>query len=315
MAHAHTQTVVITGAGGFVGNYLVDELLASSFAEKIIGLDTAVDTMPNTIERHVIDITKSESFTAIIRDAQPAWIVHLAAVASIPFAIEHPDLTRAINVFGTKNILDVAQEVSPHTKFLIISSADIYGKVGHDPLSELPLFHCHPANPYAQSKFEMEELIERQYNGQCIRVRPFPHIGPKQRQGFVVADFASQIAHIESGVQEPVISVGNLEAIRDFTDVRDVVRAYRLLMQVGELGQVYNVASGSGVHIQQVLDILLALATVPIHVSQDAARMRPSDNPVMIGSTEKLHTATAWKPAIALQQSLEDILEYWRAKS
>ena len=154
-----------------------------------------------------------------------------------------------------------------------------------------------PRNPYGQSKLEMEQMIEKEYDAHCIRVRPFPHIGPGQQQGFVTADFASQIAEIEAGKQEPVISVGNLDAQRDFTDVRDVSHAYRLLMEHGILGNVYHVASGMPRSIQSVLDRLLALSPVSITVQQNPHRMRPSDNPVLVGNAEKIKAATGWAPS------------------
>jgi GDP-4-dehydro-6-deoxy-D-mannose reductase len=158
----------------------------------------------------------------------------------------------------------------------------------------------------------MEELIEKRFLKNTLRVRPFPHIGPGQALGFVTADFASQIAAIEKGEQDSVMKVGNLEAKRDFTDVRDVVRAYRLLLQDGELGEVYNVASGKATSIQFVLDELLKLSKVKIKVERDPERMRPSDIPVLVGDANKLKETTGWEPTINLERSLEDILNYWR---
>ena len=158
----------------------------------------------------------------------------------------------------------------------------------------------------------MEKLIEERFLKNTLRVRPFPHIGPGQALGFVTADFASQIARIEKGEQEPVMQVGNLKAKRDFVDVRDVVQAYRLLMQSGKLGEVYHVASGKAVSIQFVLDELLKLSKVDIKVEQDPERMRPADIPVLVGDAGKLKKETGWQTTISLEQSLKDILNYWR---
>lgn len=307
------RAVIITGGGGFVGRHLIAELQSSKAFSRIVVFDRHVGDVGPGIESYEVDITDIESKKDLIQDIQPAWVIHLAAIAGVGFSIEHPELTRTINVFGTKALLDTVLSISPATKFLMISSADIYGAVSSDPISELPLSSAHPRNPYAESKLEMEEMIERDYAEQCIRVRPFPHIGPGQQKGFVVADFASQIAAIEAGKQEAVIGVGNLTAQRDFTDVRDVVRAYRLLMEHGELGGVYHVASSNARSIQSVLDSLLALSAQSITVQQDPARMRPSDTPVVVGNADKLKAATGWSPSIPFDQSIRDILDYWRS--
>lgn len=306
------RTVIITGGNGFVGRHLIQELQKNGFASRIIVFDTNIDGLAQGVKGYKIDITDVVSATDVIASSQPAWVVHLAAIANVKFASDNPELTRTVNVFGTKQLLDTVLAVSPDTRFLIVSSADIYGHVGKRPLSEMPLADVHPTNPYGQSKYEMEHMIEEKYREHCIRVRPFPHIGPGQKRGFVTADFASQIAAIEAGKQGPVISVGNLTVQRDFTDVRDVVRAYRLLMEQGTLGEVYHVASGVARSIQNVLNALLEMSTVRITVQQDPVRMRLADNPILIGDSTKLYEATSWAPVIPFEQSLHDILNDWR---
>jgi GDP-4-dehydro-6-deoxy-D-mannose reductase len=231
-------------------------------------------------------------------------------------SLKDPDLVRRVNINGTKNVLQAVKQLSPGTQVLVASSADIYGAKANEysgrPLPELPLVDALPQNPYAISKLDMERMIVDEFNDFVIRVRPFPHIGPGQKLGFVTADFASQIAAIETGRQESTMQVGNLKAERDFTDVRDVVRAYRLLLEQGQVGEVYHVATGQGTSIQSILDQLVALSGMQITVEQDAERMRPSDIPSLIGDASKLQAATGWKPAIGLADSLKDILEYWR---
>ncbi|MCE9643190.1 MAG: GDP-mannose 4,6-dehydratase [Candidatus Andersenbacteria bacterium] len=307
-----SPSVLITGAGGFVGGHLVTELRKEWIESNIIALDTNIESMPDSVTKYASDISKPETYIDVLKSEKPDWIIHLAAVSSVGFAIDHPEITRTVNVVGTEKLLGHVREISPHTKVLVVSSADIYGHGDSVPIAEKALADCHPANPYAQSKLEMEQIIEKDYSDMCIRVRPFPHIGPNQKKGFVTADFASQIAGIEAGKQDSVISVGNLTAIRDFTDVRDVVRAYRLLMEYGETGQVYNVASGKGTSIQVILDNLLAQSSAKVTVRQDPLKMRPSDNPVMIGDASRLTEKTGWRSVILLEQSLEDILTYWR---
>lgn len=306
-------TIIITGGNGFVGSYLVLELQAH--AQKIVVWDRLLKNMPDGVEGLQIDITKSETYRDALASLQPQWIVHLAAIASVPYAAAHPEETWKVNVEGTRLLFETVQQVSPQTKILAVSSADIYGVSSFLPIAELPLLNCHPQNPYARSKFEMEQVVEQAFLNQVIRVRPFPHIGPGQPQGFVTADFASQIAAIERKEQPPIIKVGNLLSQRDFTDVRDVVCAYRLLMESGKIDEVYNVASGSAVAIQQVLDMLLKQAKVQISVEQDGTRLRSNDTSVIVGDVTKLKSVTGWQPTISLEKSLAEILEYWRGQS
>jgi GDP-4-dehydro-6-deoxy-D-mannose reductase len=311
-----SSTVVVTGGGGFVGKHLIDELRATAPHVRLVVWDTAVASLPPGVEGTEIDITQPESYRAFLREEKPQWIVHLAAVSSIPASLRDPDRTHRVNVEATRHLLAAIAEESADTAVFVTSSSDIYGAAakewGDTPLPELPLDQARPQNPYAESKAAMERMIEEQFNERCVRVRPFPHIGPGQGLGFVTADFASQIAAIEAGRQASRMRVGNLEAQRDFTDVRDVVRAYCLLLEKGVLGEVYHVASGTAVSIQSILDWLLSLSTKDITVEQDPGRMRPSDIPCLIGDADKLRQATGWQPNISLEQSLQDILEWWR---
>ncbi len=297
------QTIVITGGGGFVGRYLVDEL--QDF--RVIVWDKEVDGV-------AVDITNEETYLSSLEKEQPDWIVHLAAISSVSVAMKNPELTHKVNVEAVDVLCNNVVRLSPKTKLLIASSADIYGGDVSSPLSELSLSEVNPKNAYAQSKFEMEKIIEEKYLDRCIRVRPFPHIGPGQQKGFVTADFASQVADIEKGNQEPIIRVGNLDAERDFTDVRDVVRAYRLLLEDGKIGEVYNIASGEAVSIQHILDTFVALSDVAISVEIDEDKVRPNENPGFVGDAGKLMAQTGWESTIPLDQSLRDILDYWRKR-
>ncbi|MEX1111865.1 MAG: GDP-mannose 4,6-dehydratase [Candidatus Andersenbacteria bacterium] len=305
-------SAVITGGNGFVGQYLAAELTAQWGDGAVSIWDMQPVAQIEGLPYVSIDITDPNTYISALQSQQPDWVIHLAAIASVPYAQEHPDQTKRVNVEGTQRLLETVRKVSPHTRVLVVSSADIYGIGSPGPIVELPLEEAKPRNAYASSKWEAEQVIEQSFNDISIRVRPFPHIGPGQKRGFVTADFASQIVDIEKGKQAPRIQVGNLESIRDFTDVRDVVRAYRLIMEKGAIGEVYHVASGVGTKVQDILDQLLRLSTVPITVEADPARLRPSDTPVIIGDATKLHQQTGWQTTISLEESLRDVLDWWR---
>lgn len=316
---ATRRTVVITGAEGFVGKWLQKELQQAWPEAEIVSWD-----LPR------IDITKPETYEKSLRGRKLDWLVHLAGLPGVGSSWQQADTVRRVNTEATTLLLEQVVRLSPKTKVLAVSSADIYGVGSPTPLKELPLDQARPSSPYAQSKWEMERIIEQHFKTQVMRVRSFPHLGPGQRTGFVAADFAAQIATIEknaasrfapselrgmpSAAAQAVIKVGNLDAQRDFTDVRDVVRAYRMLLEKGQLGEVYHVSSGYAVSIRTVLEQLLRLATVLIAVEQDPARMRPSDIPILIGDASKLRRATGWQPQIPLERTLRDVLDDWRQR-
>lgn len=309
------MNVIITGGNGFVGRYLVAELKKNWPGVNIVVWDKSLVGLLAGVAGVEVDITKPDTYQKSLEETKPDFLVHMAAIAFVPYATAHPDETRAVNIEGTRQLLELVRKNSPTTKVLVISSADIYGANSAQPLPEMPLDECKPPNPYAVSKWEMEKMIEKDFNDMVLRVRPFSHIGAGQSKEFVTGAFASQVADIESGKQEPVMKVGNLTAKRDFTDVRDVVRAYRLLMEKGSLGEVYNIGSGKAIPIQTILDVLLAAAKVKIAVEADPARMRPSDTPILFGDTSKLRATIPWQPEIPLEQTLQEILDYWREKS
>ncbi len=250
----------------------------------------------------------------VVAAVKPDLVFHLAAMAEVKRSFDAPWETLANNIGAQVHLLEALRETMPQARVLIVSSAEIYGSAG-GVLDEDVAFA--PTNPYSVSKVAQDMLglqYYLAYNMPIIRARPFNHLGPGQARGFAASDFASQIAAIEAGQHPPVMYVGNLNAERDFTDVRDVVRAYYLMLTQGDPGAVYHVCSGQGHSIQEVLDLLLSMSSVQIEVRQDPARMRPVDVTSRVGDASRLRARTGWEPVIPLEESLRDILGDWRQR-
>jgi GDP-4-dehydro-6-deoxy-D-mannose reductase len=263
------------------------------------------------------DLTHRDMSVELVEQVKPDYVFHLAAQSNVPLAFKDPEATIMNNVVGQLNLLDALRAKSPDALVLTVGSSEQYGLVRPEdaPIGEDTPFR--PNNPYAVSKIAQDALAIQYcltYGQKIIRVRPFNHIGPGQNENFVAAAFAQQVARIEAGQQEPVIYVGNLEAIRDFTDVRDMVRAYHLAITKGEPGEVYNIGSGTGHTIQWLLDTLISMSNVSVEVKQDPTRMRPSDIPTNVSDNTRFVRQTGWQPQIPLEQTLKDVLDYWRTK-
>jgi GDP-4-dehydro-6-deoxy-D-mannose reductase len=263
------------------------------------------------------DLTSRDEAAAMVAEVRPHYVFHLAAQSNVQVAFKDPEATLMTNVVGQLHLLNALREYVPEARILIVCSSEEYGLVRPEdiPIDEDTPFK--PTNPYAVSKVAQDALATQHFiawGQRTIRVRPFNHIGPGQSELFVTAAFARQVAMIESGEQEPVIRVGNLEAERDFTDVRDMARAYHLAVLHGEPGEVYNIGSGRGYRMQWVLDTLVAMSNVEVEVRQDPARMRPSDIPRLVCDPTKFQTLTGWQPQIPIEQTLSDILDYWRGR-
>ena len=315
------ESILITGIAGFVGRHLTD-LLRKSGDYKIFGTilpgeqpqqDGSLDDV-SLIECRIEDRSGIES---AINQARPSVVYHLAAQSSVARSLSDPSGTFQANVMGTLNLLESLRGSTELRALVLVSSAEVYGVV---PESALPVTedqNLDPSNPYACSK-ACADLLGAQYfktfNVPVIRVRPFNHIGPGQADGFAASSFAKQIAEIEAGVRPPQIRVGNLEAKRDFTDVRDIVRAYILTSQRSVPGEAYNICSGAAVSMHEILDMLLSLTTSQVEVVPDPERMRPSDLPILLGDCSKFRNTTGWSPEIPLDQTLRDLLYYWRAR-
>ena len=270
------------------------------------------DKMTLRVGDMLTDLPKLQSFFAEIR---PDFVFHLAAQAFVPSSWSDPWNTLANNIRGQLNVLLAAIGLQTMPRVLVIGSAEEYGAVTAADLpidEETPL---RPTSPYAVSKVTQDALGYQYFASHklpVIRVRPFNHIGPAQSPAFVTSDFAKQIAEVEAGQREPVLRVGNLEGKRDFSDVRDIVRGYHLALTQGEPGEVYNLGAERSYSIREVLDILLSLSKVKLTVEQDPKRLRPADIPNLVADCSKIRARTGWKATITVEQSLYDILEYWR---
>lgn len=322
------NTALITGITGFVGSHLAEYILAHHPETAVTGLvrwrspkDHIAHLLPDQISLNFGDLLDLPSLSTALEKHRPDVIFHLAAQSYVDFSFLAPVSSLETNVIGTTNLLEAVRQMKQRDGYdpiiHICSSSEVYGQVQPDevPIRETNPFR--PASPYAVSKVG-EDMISYQYwlswQIKSIRTRMFTHTGPRRGEVFVVSNFAQQIAQIEAGKREPVIKVGNLDSVRTFSDVRDAVRAYWLLVQHCEPGEVYNIGGNETMTIREMLDRLLALSSrQDIRVELDPARLRPSDVTLQIPNVDKFKTATGWEPEIPFEKTLQDTLDYWRA--
>ncbi len=311
---------LITGISGFVGSHLAEYLLDNTdweVAGTVFGPYGNIADLCGTLELYPAELSRTDVVRFVLDQSQPDVIFHLAAQPLVSVSRHDPWGTLETNIRMQLNILEVVAQDRPDCRVLVVGSSEEYGMTRPDELpidEDTPL---RPLSPYAVSKVA-QDLLGLQYHLthhlHVVRARPFNHVGPRQGLGFVAPDFASQIAAIEAGEQEPLLRVGNLDARRDFCDVRDVVRAYVLLITSGKPGEVYNIGSGESHAIKEILDTLLSLSRVQVAVHQDPKRMRPSEVPEVICDASRLRAETGWETTIPFRQSMEDIMAYWRER-
>ncbi len=308
---------LILGAAGFVGpyllRYLTEDLGWQVYATKLAQESFAAEQAAGIYD---LDLLNADAVCTLLHSLQPDCVFHLAAQSSVALSWKQPQLTADINIKGTIHLLEAIRSAPNPPKLLLVGSGEEYGHLrnGACPVSEEePL---HPGNIYAATKVCAEQIAmiyQRAYGLWITAVRAFNHIGPGQAAQFVVSDFCKQTAAIEYGEQEPVIRTGNVSAKRDFTDVRDIVRAYGLIMTKGVSGRIYNVGSQKAIAISEVLEQIRALSGVAYTIRTDPAKLRPVDIPIIEADITKLQQDTGWSPVIPLQQTLKDTLAYWRA--
>ncbi|HEX3553621.1 MAG TPA: GDP-mannose 4,6-dehydratase [Thermoanaerobaculia bacterium] len=312
---------LITGITGFAGSHLAEYILAEQPGVEVFGTFRWRSRMDNVehldgrirlVEADLRDYTSMHQALAVSR---PDVVFHLAAQSFVPSSWNAPSDTLVTNVTGQTNLFEAIRALKLDPVVQIACSSEQYGLVHPEetPIKETnPL---RPLSPYAVSKVAQDYLgyqYFQSYGLKSVRTRGFNHTGPRRGQVFVTSNFCSQVAAIELDLQEPVIRVGNMEAIRDFTDVRDMVRAYWLAVTKAKPGEVYNIATGRGIHIREMLDLVLSFSRVEVRTEVDPSRLRPSDVEILIGDSAKFRADTGWEPKIPFEQTVRDLLDYWR---
>lgn len=312
---------LITGITGFAGSHLAENLLSRGvIVYGTFRWRSRLDNVRHLLNRVNLiecDLKDRSSVDRVIESVQPDRIYHLAAQSFVPTSWNAPAETFTINVVGQINLLEAVRRLELTTRIQIACSSEEYGLVHED---EIPIGEdnpLRPLSPYAVSKVAQDLLgfqYHRSYGLFVVRTRAFNHTGPRRGEVFVTSNLSRQVAEIEAGLREPVLRVGNLDARRDFTDVRDVVNAYWLALESGEPGEVYNICSGRAYSIREVVEILKDLSRVSFSVEQDPDRLRPSDVPVLLGDAGRFKACTRWEPQIKFETTLADLLAYWRER-
>lgn len=300
---------LITGSAGFIGSHLTDEFAANGYEVICCDLYAADGTVP-------MDIMDRETVQAVIAQYRPDLIVNLAGQANVSLSWQKPQLTLELNTVGVINILEAVRAVDPKIRVITVGSSDEYGSLKENGVNVTESTPVKPMTPYAISKQAQElfsQLYVNAYGMNICMIRLFNLAGSGQNRGYMISDFASEVAAVEAGIKD-CIAVGNLESSRDYTHVSDACRAIRLIGEKGRSGEVYNIASGNTYRAKEILELLLQKSAVRVSVAADPSRMRPSDTPVVCGNADKLRAHTGWAPVYTIDDILTDTLEYWRTK-
>lgn len=313
------KKALITGVTGFAGSHLTELLLKEGV--EVYGIQRwrskteNIRHLQDKIKIEEADLLDAHSLYTVIDKIKPDYIFHLAAQSFVQSSWASPTQTLEVNIIGSAHLFEAVRKTGLPITIQIACSSEEYGKVLSDEVPIKETNPLRPLSPYAVSKLAMDYLgyqYFQSYGLRIIRTRGFNHTGPRRGDVFAESSFAKQIAEIEKGSREPIVHVGNLEAQRDYTDVRDMVRAYYVAVQKCEPGEVYNIATGSAWKIKDVLDLLISMAKVKVEVKPDPARMRPSDVEILIGDNTKFVKQTGWKAEIPFEKTMEDLLNYWR---
>ena len=292
------MSVLVTGLGGFVGSHCAEELPAQNLFD----------------EAGVVDLRDAKRVRYAVETLQPEAVIHLAAQSSVPASISDPRTTYETNFLGTLNLLEALQNSHFRGRMLYVGSAEVYGAVVESSLPVIEACPALPLNPYAVSKVAAEAMCRqwsRSGDFEIVIARPFNHIGAGQSTQFAVSDFARQIIECKSAQGRRALQVGNIDTTRDFTDVRDIVKAYVALLRAGRNGDTYNVCSGAERSLRELISVMLSVAGIEMDIEIDQNRLRSSDQRRMCGSFAKLHADTGWTPKIPIEQTLHDVLNYW----
>jgi GDP-4-dehydro-6-deoxy-D-mannose reductase len=317
------MNVLITGITGFAGSHLAEYILAHHPGVQVHGIIRWRSRMDNVasilgkVELHEADLKDMVSLKKVLAASRPERIFHLAAQSFVPTSWRLPAETFMINSVGQINLFESILDLKLDPRIQIAGSSEEYGMVHPDEVPMKETNPLRPLSPYAVSKVAQDLLgyqYFKSYGLKVIRTRGFNHTGPRRGDVFVTSNFSKQVAEIEKGKREPVIHVGNLDAKRDFTDVRDMVRAYWLAAEKGEPGDVYNLGSGSAISMHQLLDMLSSLSRTKFRIQVDPDRLRPSDVQILLADASKFRTLTGWAPTIPFEKTLSDLLDYWRER-
>jgi GDP-4-dehydro-6-deoxy-D-mannose reductase len=311
---------LITGVSGFVGQHFLDYLEKNQIRAQVLGIDRTSapeSRSPSCVDLEIkqVDLLHSHEIERLLFEFQPDYILHLAAYSSVAFSWKEPVLSFQNNMNVFLNLVETIRKLDLKSRVLSVGSSEIYGNVNEENLPLVEEGGLDPVSPYAVARASQEMLTNvysNSYGVDLVTTRSFNHIGPGQKDVFVVPSFAKQVAEIKkSGRKKGVLTTGDLSIVRDFLDVRDVVRAYYLILTKGKKGRVYNVCSGTGHALQDVVDLLAESAGVEITTEVNPAYIRPSDNRKIIGSNQRICDELGWSPSFSLRQSLQDVFEYW----